>query len=35
MPETHLQFQLCINIAYPTLLHHGPEGRIVEVIDVT
>ena len=31
---THLELQLCICVVYPALLHHGPKGRIIKVINV-
>lgn len=31
---THLELQLCICVVYPALLHHGPKGRVIKIINV-
>lgn len=30
----YLQLLLCVRVAHPTLLDHGPESRVVEIIDM-
>lgn len=32
--ESHLQLLLCIGITHASLLDHGPEGGVVEIVDV-